>query len=68
LRRARTCQAAWSNFYEVGGQDAATLCSVANTLANVTGLIVPFLGVALRQRFNGSWMPVRFEAPFLDAF
>ena len=48
---------AWPLFYEMGGRDVATLSSVANTLANVTGLVVPFIGVGLLQRFN-SWVPL----------
>ena len=34
---------AWSCFYDLGGRDVPTLSSVANTLANVTGLVVPYL-------------------------
>ena len=32
------------------GRDVATLSSVANTLANVTGLVVPYVGVTLLAR------------------
>lgn len=45
---ASQCQRAWSNFYEVGGKDVATLGSVANTIANGANLIIPFVGVTLR--------------------
>lgn len=36
----------------------ATLGSVANTIANVTGLLCPYLGMKLLDRFNGSWFPL----------
>eukprot|EP01048_Picozoa_sp_COSAG05_P005121 COSAG05_NODE_296_length_11959_cov_17.897639_8_plen_433_part_00 len=52
------CQRAWSNFYEVGGKDVATLSSVANTIANVANLATPYLGVTLRKLGNGSWVPL----------
>lgn len=45
---ASQCQRAWSNFYEVGGKDVATLGSVANTVANGANLIIPFVSVTLR--------------------
>jgi hypothetical protein len=42
--------------YEVGGKDTPTISSIANTLANSAGVVVPFMGVWLRAVF-GSWMP-----------
>jgi sugar phosphate permease len=47
---------AWALMYETGGKDVATLSSVSNTLGNTTGILVPFMGVWLRSRFN-SWFP-----------
>ena len=42
---------------EVAGADTATLNALGNTGAQVCGLVVPILGVWLRQRF-GSFMPL----------
>jgi hypothetical protein len=35
---------AWTNFMEHGGQDAALLNSVSNTLASCTSIVIPHLG------------------------
>ena len=43
--------------YEVGGQDTPTISSIANTVANSAGIVVPFMGAWLREHFNGSWLP-----------
>ena len=59
------CQRAWSNFYEVGGKDVATLSSVSNTIANVANLATPYLGVTLRKLGNGSWVPLLMLAAVL---
>jgi hypothetical protein len=44
------------SYYEVGGPDAAILCSVGNCAANGAGLWTPPLSVLLRH-LSGSWMP-----------
>lgn len=46
-----------ANMIEVAGADTATLNALGNTGAQVCGLVVPILGVWLRQRF-GSFMPL----------
>jgi ACS family sodium-dependent inorganic phosphate cotransporter len=51
-------QRAWSNYYEVGGKDVATLGSVANTVANSANLMTPYVAITLRRMFAGSWMPL----------
>ena len=43
------------NFWELGGQDAALLNSVCNSLASFQGVIVAPLGVFLRRMSGGSW-------------
>ena len=61
---ASQCQRAWSNFYEVGGKDVATLGSVANTVANGANLIIPFVSVSLRGASrNDLCSTASFEAP-----
>jgi sugar phosphate permease len=46
----------FANFLELGGEDTALLNSVANSLANVMGILVPPLGLWVRAR-TGSWLP-----------
>lgn len=46
------------NYREVGGNDTAVVAALGNTLANVTGMTVPILGVYLRRVGGGSWMPL----------
>lgn len=46
-----------ANLLEVGGDDAAILTAVSNTLGNAPGIIVPPLGVALHKA-TGSWLPL----------
>ena len=45
---------AWANEIEVHGADAAMIGAVGNVLANAFGVVVPIMGVWLRQR-TGSW-------------
>ena len=40
------------------GLNFGEMRQVGNTAANVTGMLVPFLGVALRRMFGGRWMPL----------
>jgi hypothetical protein len=47
---------AWANEMEVFGADAAIVGAVGNVVANSFGVIVPFMGVWLRQS-TGSWLP-----------
>lgn len=42
--------------FQVGGQDTAVLTSVSNSLAQIPAVVVPALGLWLRQR-TGSWVP-----------
>ena len=46
------------NYVEVFAQDVGIGKAVGNTVANAPGAIIPALGVFLRQRFGGSWMPL----------
>lgn len=46
------------NYMEVGAADVGVLKAIGNTVANAPGVVIPALGVALRQRFNGSWIPL----------
>jgi len=46
-----------NNYYEIGGSNTAVLSGVGNVCASIPGLVLPALGVALRQRFN-SWSPI----------
>lgn len=55
---------AWTNFMEHGAEDAALLNSVSNTCASMTAVIVPYLGFALRERYN-SWAPIILGAAAL---
>ena len=43
---------------EVFAADVGVGKAVGNTVANFPGAVIPALGVLLRQRFNGSWMPL----------
>ena len=54
------------NYREVGGEDTAVVAAVGNTAANVTGMLVPFLGVALRKMSGGSWLPLFGYAALLN--
>lgn len=47
-----------SNYLEVGGEDTALLNGVGNTIANLPSFVVPYLTLALRRRFDGSFMPI----------
>ena len=47
-------QRAWSNYYEIGGKDVATLGSVTNTIANVANMATPAVGLFMMNVFNGS--------------
>ena len=49
---------------EHGGEDAATLNSVSNTLASLTAITTPHLGSWLRAK-TGSWAPQLFIAALL---
>jgi hypothetical protein len=51
-------QRAWSNFYEVGGKDVATLGSISNTIANGANLVTPYVALTMRKMFGGSWFPL----------
>ena len=55
---------AWTNFMEHGGEDAATLNSVSNTLASMTAITTPHLGFWLHAR-TGSWAPQLYVAAAL---
>lgn len=55
---------AWTSFMEHGGEDAATLNSVSNTLASLTAITTPHFGFWLRAR-TGSWAPQLFFAAAL---
>jgi hypothetical protein len=46
---------------EHGGEDAATLNSVSNTLASLTAITTPHFGFWLRSK-TGSWAPQLFFA------
>ena len=49
----------WSaNYLEVGGDDTALLNGVGNTIANCPSFLVPYLSLALRRRFRGSFLPL----------
>lgn len=52
---------AWTSFMEHGGEDAATLNSVSNTLASLTAITTPHFGFWLRSK-TGSWAPQLFFA------
>ena len=45
------------NYLEVGAANTALLKAVGNTMANVPGLLIPIVGVALRKA-TGAWMPL----------
>ena len=52
---------AWTSFMEHGGEDAATLNSISNTLASLTAVATPHFGFWLRAK-TGSWAPQLFIA------
>ena len=54
------------NYREVGGDDTAVVAALGNTLANVTGMTVPILGVYLRRISGGSWMPLFVAATIVN--
>ena len=54
------------NYREVGGDDTAVVAALVNTLANVTGMTVPILGVYLRRISGGSWMPLFVAATVVN--
>lgn len=45
------------NYYEIGGGQTAVLSAVGNVFASVPGLVLPLVGVALRQYF-GNFKPI----------
>jgi hypothetical protein len=47
-----------ANYIEVGAADVGVMKAVGNTLANAPGAVIPTLGVLLRRRFGGSWLPL----------
>eukprot|EP01050_Picozoa_sp_SAG11_P014219 SAG11_NODE_1728_length_4367_cov_4.915183_2_plen_138_part_00 len=47
-----------SSDMEVFAADVGVGKAVGNTVANAPGAIIPALGVLLRQRFGGSWIPL----------
>ena len=52
-------QSAWQQGYlDVGGDELEMLTAVGNMAANMPGVVVPWLGAALRTRFAGSWLPL----------
>ena len=46
------------NYMEVGAGDVGVMKAVGNTVANAPGVLIPVLGVWLRQRFGGSFLPL----------
>ncbi len=46
------------NYMEVGGGDVGVMKAVGNTVANAPGVIIPMLGVWLRARAGGSFLPL----------
>jgi hypothetical protein len=46
------------NYMEVGGSDVGVMKAVGNTVANAPGVIIPMLGVWLRARSGGSFLPL----------
>jgi ACS family sodium-dependent inorganic phosphate cotransporter len=46
------------NYNEVFASDVGVGKAVGNTVANAPGAVIPALGVLLRARFGGSWMPL----------
>jgi hypothetical protein len=47
-----------SNYLEIGGVDVSVLSGVGNMVANSPGVVLPVLGLALRRRFGGSFVPI----------
>jgi hypothetical protein len=52
-------QSSWQQGYlDVGGTELEMVSAVGNMAANMPGVLVPWLGAALRTRFAGSWLPL----------
>lgn len=60
----------WSGFYQnyhdVGGPDTAILFSVANTVANLSGVVIPVVANAFRKR-SGSYAPLFLLCAAMEA-
>ena len=50
------------NYLEVGGEDVAVLMSTGNTVANLTGILIPLVATMFRNRLGGGWVLPFFGA------